>query len=381
MNCNTWLILLLCCLLAYCYSILTDLFHGAKLNWKKYAALTAVFALAILATVLANLQHYIGAPVLGLFFGMAAYNIIPRFGPGFKEGTTFASKRLLSFGIILVGATLNLTQLMASVRALPLILFNICLAFLVAFLVGRQLLGQSVNICTMVGGGTCICGGTAIAALGSVLKAAADEIGYAMTAIFLFDIFSCLLYPYLAQWLALTPEQFSFLAGTAINDTSSVTASAQQFASLAGNEAYAAGAVSVKLVRTTMLILVVLVITLLSLRRQARLAAGTEKRLRVGSVIRQAFPWFILGFAAMALLNTFGVFSADFLPAFFKTGSKFLITCALVGVGFKMKFRDLFTKGARPLLLGGCTWASVALSSLLFIHLFADYVNSASLFS
>lgn len=381
MTSKTWMILLLCCLLAYAYSILTDLYHGVKPNRKKYVSLTVVFATATLATVLASLQHYIGAPVLGLFFGMAIYNIVPRFGPDFKEGTTFAAKKLLSLGIILVGATLSFTQLMASVRALPLILFNICLSFFVAFLVGRRFLGQSTNICTMVGGGTCICGGTAIAALGSVLKAAADEIGYAMTAIFLFDIFSCLLYPYLALAMGLTPEQFSFLAGTAINDTSSVTASAQQFASLAGDEAYAAGAVSIKLVRTTMLIVVVLVVTLITLHTQAKSASEDAGSQSIAGSIRRAFPWFILGFIAMALLNTLGLFSTDLLTAFFKIGSKFLITCALVGVGFKMKFSDLLTKGVKPLLLGGCTWVSVAISSMLFIHLFSGYVNSTGLFA
>lgn len=381
MTTETWLILLLCCLLAYAYSLLADLRHGGKPIGKKYISLAVVFGTAILATVLASLQRYVGAPVLGLFFGTAIYNIVPPIGPDFKEGTTFAAKKLLSLGIILVGATLSFTQLMASVRALPLILFNICLSFLVAFLVGRRILGQSANICTMVGGGTCICGGTAIAALGSVLKAAADEIGYAMAAIFLFDIFSCLLYPYLALAMGLTPEQFSFLAGTAINDTSSVTASAQQFAALAGNEAYAAGAVSIKLVRTTMLIVVVLVVTLVTLRTQARAEAGNTGGQSIAGSIRRAFPWFILGFIAMALLNTLGLFPEGFLTSFFKTGSKFLITCALVGVGFKMKFSDLLTKGVKPLLLGGCAWISVAISSMLFIHLFSGYVNSTCLFT
>lgn len=381
MTSETWLILLLCCLLAYAYAALADLYHGVKPNRKKYASLTVVFAAAVLATVLASLQRYIGAPVLGLFFGMAVYNIVPRFGPDVKEGTAFAAKKLLSLGIILVGATLSFTQLVASVRALPLILFNIGLSFFVAFLVGRRLLRQSVNICTMVGGGTCICGGTAIAALGSVLKAAADEIGYAMTAIFLFDIFSCLLYPYLALAMGLTPEQFSFLAGTAINDTSSVTASAQQYAALMGNEAYAAGAVSIKLVRTAMLILVVLAVTLVTLRTQAKSASEASGGQSVAGSVRRAFPWFILGFIAMALLNTLGLFPAGFLTAFFKTGSKFLITCALVGVGFKMKVSDLVTKGVKPLLLGGCTWVGVAVSSMLFIHLFSGYVNSTGLFS
>jgi uncharacterized integral membrane protein (TIGR00698 family) len=380
MNAQIWFIILLCCIIAVGYAVITDIIGKKKLTAGKYIALATVFTAAILATILANLQKYVGAPIFGLFIGMIIYNVIPNINPGFKEGTTFASKKFLSLGIILVGATLSFTQMAASVRALPLILFNICLSFGMAFIVGRLALKQSNNICTMVGGGTCICGGTAIAALGSIIKASADEIGYAMTAIFLFDVISCLLYPYLAIVIGLSPEQFSFLAGTAINDTSSVTASAQQYASLMGTEAFAAGAVSIKLVRTTMLIAVALIVTGFAVRAEAKATSVTESRISVRTTIKKVFPWFVLGFLVMAVLNTLGLFSGEFLPVFFKYGSKYLITCALVGVGFKMKFKDLFTKGMKPLLLGGCTWLCLAAASLLFINIFAGYVNSTHLF-
>lgn len=380
MTAQTWIVILLCCILAYGYAILSDVKSKKKLKMKKYLAITTVFTVAILATLLANLQKYVGAPIFGLFIGMLIYNIIPDFGSSFKDGTTFAAKKYLAFGIVLVGATLSFTQMAASVRALPLILFNICLSFGIAFVVGRLVLKQSSNICTMVGGGTCICGGTAIAALGSIIKATADEICYAMTAIFLFDVIACLFYPYLAIAIGLSPEQFSFLAGTAINDTSSVTASAQQYSVLMGKEAYAAGAVSIKLVRTTMLIAVASIVTLFTIRAQAKATAKTESKVNIGTTLKKVFPWFILGFILMAVLNTFGLFSNRFVMTFFKSGSKFLITCALVGVGFKMKFKDLFTDGLKPLLLGGCAWICVAVSSLIFIHLFAGYVNHTQLF-
>lgn len=375
-----WTTILISCILAIGYAILTDIKGKKKLEKKKYIAIIVVFAAAILATFLASQQKYVGAPIIGLFIGIIIYNAVPSFDKEFKAGTTFAAKKYLSLGIILVGATLNFAQMAASVRALPLILFNICLSFSIAFIVGKFVLKQSNNICTMVGGGTCICGGTAIAALGSIRKAAEDEIGYAMTAIFLFDVISCLVYPYLAIAMGLSPEQFSFLAGTAINDTSSVTASAHQYASMMGTAAFATGAVSIKLVRTTMLIIVALIVTFVTVRAQAKASAIEGDKVNVGATIKKVFPWFVLGFIVMAILNTFGVFSDSFLIAFFKNGSKFLITCALVGVGFKMKFRDLFTKGVKPLLLGGCTWVGIAVASMLFIHLFSGYVNSTKLF-
>lgn len=381
MTSQTWIIILLCCVLAYGYAILTDFTKKESIKVGKYLAITVVLIAAIIATFLASIQKYVGAPIFGLFSGIIIYNAIPKLSTEFKSGTTFASKKYLSLGIIGVGATLNFTQMVASVRALPLILFNICLSFCIAFVIGKLLLKQSDNICTMVGGGTCICGGTAIAALGSIISASAAEVGYAMTAVFLFDVIACLLYPYLAVAIGLSPEQFSFLAGTAINDTSSVTASAQQYASLMGNEAYGGGAVSIKLVRTTMLIVVALAVTIITVRTKARASKDTDGKIGYAATIKKVFPWFVLGFIGMAILNTVGLFSNAFIIAFFKNGSKFLITCALVGVGFKMKIKDIFTEGAKPLLLGGCTWLIIAIASMIFINLFSGYVSNAPLFS
>ena len=103
---------------------------------------------------------------------------------------------------------------------------------------------------------------------------------------------------------------------------------------------------------------------------------AVTKQASVGQTVLKVFPWFILGFLLMAVLNTVGLFSnIDGLSSLFKTGCKFFITAALVGVGFKIQFKDLFTKGIKPIILGGCTWLAVAASSMLFIHLFASYIG------
>ena len=78
------------------------------------------------------------------------------------------------------------------------------------------------------------------------------------------------------------------------------------------------------------------------------------------------FPWFILGFLGMAILNTFGVFPKSTSP-FFKKGYKFLVTTALVGVGYKINIKDLFTKGAKPMILGGITWCAVAIVAMSYV--------------
>ena len=128
--------------------------------------------------------------MVALLVSMIICNIVPKIDKDFKAGTTFASKKFLNWGIILTGATLSFADILGTgVKALPLIIFNILLAFTVALFVGKKL-GVSDNTSTLVGGGTCICGGTAIATLSRIIKAHEQEIAFAMAAIFLFDTIS-----------------------------------------------------------------------------------------------------------------------------------------------------------------------------------------------
>lgn len=344
------------------------------MNTKKLFAIALCVVIGITATFLGGLQKLVGAPMIGLFISMLIVNFMPSVDKDFKAGTTFAGKKFLSLGIILAGATLNFNEILGyGAKALPLIIFNICLSFTVAYFVGKKL-ELSTNTCTLVGGGTCICGGTAIATLASIIKAKETEIAYAMTAIFLFDIFAALVYPYLAGFLGLTANQFGFLAGTAINDTSSVAAAEATYNVL--NNLDLNLAITVKLTRTTMLIVLAVIFTIITVKNETKVNADAAQKTSVGKTVMKVFPWFILIFLIMAILNTVGLFSSiKGASTFFKKGYKFLITVALAGVGFKIKLKDLFTKGIKPIILGGCTWAAVAASSLIFIKIFASYVG------
>lgn len=351
-------------------------------NKKKYGAILLCLVIGFLAQQSTNWQSaafgrtVMGGPMVALLVAMIACNLIPKLDKDFKAGTTFASKKFLNWGIILTGATLSFADILGTgVKALPLILFNICLAFAVALLAGKKL-GVSSNTATLVGGGTCICGGTAIATLSRIIKAAEDEIAFAMAAIFLFDTLSAFTYPYLAGALNLTNNQFAFLAGTAINDTSSVAGAQATYVALNALDGFN-GALNVKLVRTTMLIFVALVWTIIMARREA--ASGKQSNESLLAVVKKTFPMFILWFVVMAGLNTFGVFSFSLAGStcsgWLGKIAKFLFASALAGVGFKIKFVDVFSKGAKPIALGGITWACVAASSMIFIHLFAGYVG------
>ena len=251
----------------------------------------------------------------------------------------------------------------------------------------------------MVGGGTAICGGTAIGTLSRILKAHEAEVAFAMAAIFLFDTLSAFSYPYLAPLLGMTANQFAFWAGTAINDTSSVAGAQTTYALINGLEDWN-GALNVKLVRTTMLIFVALFWTFCLAKKESTQGGGERESLL--GTFRRAFPMFILWFVVMAALNTAGVFRFNIVPAGMSEGlvkalsdfglvkigengvalskilaalGKFLFASALAGVGFKIKFREVFSKGVKPIALGGITWACVAVSSLAFVTIFAGYVG------
>lgn len=339
------------------------------------------------ASWLAGLQNVVGAPIIGLFLGILFSNILPAgFFKRIKEGASFSQKYLLKLGIILAGGTLSFTSIVGvGVKALPLILFNICWSFFIAWFIGRRM-GVTANTRILVGGGTAICGGTAIATLSPVVEAKEDEMAYAMTAIFLFDILAALLWPYAARAMGLTAWQYGILGGLAISDTSSVTAAGATFDALMGDgfvsyfngEALSGGdmAVIVKLTRTVMLVFVTIAVMLVRSFRNSGEDGKTNSGVSFGRRVLKSFPLFVLGFLVMALVNTLVGFSSVSigtmsLSSLLSKGYKYLIAVALVGVGCKIKIRELFTDGVRPVLLGGCTWLAVAASTLCYVLLFA----------
>lgn len=342
---------------------------------KKLLAIIICLIIALIATFLGGLQNLIGSPIIGLFIGVLIHNLHPNVSDEFNQGTTFARKNFLSLGIILAGGTLHFGTVVGfGAKAIPLIIFNICISFAVAFFIGKRL-NLSTNTSTLVGGGTSICGGTAIATISGIIDAKEDEIAYAMTAIFLVDIITALTYPYLAGLLQLTTNQFSILAGTSINDTSSVAAAEATYNLLNGIDSNLA--LTVKLARTTMLVVLAIIITAMVIRKQSKDQTGTEvKTESIGKTVLKVFPWFILYFLIMAVLNTMGFFDKiNGLPNLLKDGYKYFISAALVGVGFNINFRDLFTKGVKPIILGTFTWLALAISSLTFIYVFADFIG------
>lgn len=291
--------------------------------------------------------HLIGASVIALFIGMII-NSIKKPGKTFAPGLKFTSKKLLKFAIILLGASLSIgTVLKVGRLSLVVMCFTLLTCFGGGYFVGKAL-KLNWKLSNLISAGTGICGGSAIAAIAPVIDADDHDIAYAMSATFLFDMAMIVLFPIMGHALNLSDMAYGLWSGTAVNDTSSVVAAGYAFSEGAGDFA-----TMVKLTRTLSIIPTVIIFALINanLKKKAALASGqatdTSKKLNITKVI----PWFIIGFIALAIINSFGVIPAAVSGAL-KDLSKFLMVAALAAIGLGTSFKDMKKSGFAPMVHG-----------------------------
>ncbi len=311
------------------------------------------FALALALAAVAKLiesllpVHIIGASVIALFLGMGL-NAWRTPSDAVKVGLKFTSKKVLKFAIILLGASLSIgTILEVGKMSLTVMCFTLLTCFGGGYFVGKAL-GLNWKLSNLISAGTGICGGSAIAAVAPVIDAEDRDIAYAMSATFLFDMAMIVLFPIMGRAMGLSDMAYGLWAGTAVNDTSSVVAAGYAFSEAAGDFA-----TMVKLTRTLSIIPTVVVFAFISahLKKKEALAAGENADIRAEVKVSSLFPWFIVGFLALALVNSTGVIPAQ-LSALAKDVSKFLMVSALAAIGLNTSFKDMAKSGVQPMLHG-----------------------------
>ena len=316
---------------------------------------------------LGQLFPVIGGPVFAIVVGMII-TLLWKNQTSFADGITFTSKKILQYAVILLGFGLNLSEI-AKVGALslPIICSTIATSLIIAFLLYR-FMKIPANISTLVGVGSSICGGSAIAATAPVIGADDEEIAQAISVIFLFNVLAALLFPSFGGAIGLTNDGFGLFAGTAINDTSSVTAAASTWDTLHGTQgAVLAYATIVKLTRT----LAIIPITLMLAFWQVRQAKRSNEARRGSFSLKQIFPFFILFFVLASIITTVatmnGVDATVFNP--FKSLSKFFIIMAMAAIGLHTNIIKLVRTGGKPILMGFCCWVGITGVSLGMQHL------------
>lgn len=339
-------------------------------NWIRnvWPGVLLAFIIALPSWYLGQLIPVAGAPVFAILIGMIVTLFI-KDKTRIKDGITYTSKKILQYAVILLGFGLNLsTVLQTGAQSLPVIASTVAASLIIAFALYRVLAIPS-KTAVLVGVGSSICGGSAIAATAPVIEADDEEIAQAISVIFLFNVAAALLFPTLGDKVFhMTDEGFALFAGTAVNDTSSVTAAAAAWDGMHGGNTLE-GATVVKLTRT----LVIIPITLfLALYRAHKAKTGSGSG--AGGVkfsIAKIFPMFILYFILASVITTIagnaGVPSSVFSPL--KTLSKFFIVMAMAAIGINTDIATLIKKGGKPLLLGFCCWAGITAVSLAMQHM------------
>ena len=322
--------------------------------------------IAVPAWLLGQRFEVVGGPVFAILIGMVIA-LFWKDQKAAKSGITYTSKKILQLAVVLLGFGMNLgSVLQVGGQSLPIIVSTIATSLIVAFALYKALHMDS-NISTLIGVGSSICGGSAIAATAPVIGADDEEIAQAISVIFLFNVIAALIFPTLGGVLGLSNEGFGLFAGTAINDTSSVTAAASTWDTLHGtNGAVLEYATIVKLTRTLAIIPITLVLAFWR-TWQAKRGGGASS----GSFdIKKIFPFFILFFVLASVITTVstmaGVDAGFFQP--FKELSKFFIILAMAAIGLNTDIVKLVKSGGKPIFMGACCWLGITCASLLMQH-------------
>ncbi|MEU4237125.1 putative sulfate exporter family transporter [Actinoplanes sp. NPDC026619] len=292
-----------------------------------------VVVLGMAAVLCGKLVPVLGVPLFAVVGGM----LLSRFRrPGTKT-LELAKGPVLKASVVLLGAQLSLGEVVSvGAGSLPVMAGTLAVCLGLAWLAGRRL-GVPGDLRTLIGVGTGICGASAIAAVTPAIRARSDDVAYAISTIFLFNVAAVVVFPPLGHLLGLSQQAFGLFAGTAVNDTSAVVAAATGYGPAAADHA-----VVVKLVRTLMIVPVVLVL--------ARRRGGSR-----GSLV----PWFLIAFVGMAALPVPGS-----LQPVIHWVATLCVAVALAAVGLSTDVAALRRAGPRPLLLGLVLWIAVAATSL-----------------
>lgn len=323
--------------------------------------LLVCLAISVPAWFLGKLVPVVGAPVFAILAGM----VIALFWKDkakIRSGVAFTSKKILQYAVILLGFGMNLSVVAETgLQSLPIILATITTSLVIAYALHR-VMHIPGKISTLVGVGSSICGGSAIAATAPVIDSDDEEVAQAISVIFFFNVLAAVFFPALGALLGFdttSGEAFGIFAGTAVNDTSSVTAAASTWDSMYRlGSATLDKAVTVKLTRTLAIIPITLVLALLRARRAEEGAARVQ--------LRKVFPFFILYFILASVVTTaavgLGAPVSVFSPV--KTLSKFFIVMAMSAIGLNTDLVKLVKTGGKPLLMGLCCWVGITGVSL-----------------
>ena len=295
--------------------------------------------------------------ILAILIGTAFHNFVgtPAIA---KPGVAFSMRRLLRFGIILLGFQLTVSQIIeVGYHGFLIIAATLAATFVFTVQMGKWL-GVERKLTQLIAAGTSICGASAVIAANTVTNGDDEDVAYAVACVTIFGSVAMFAYPLLPPLLHLDPHAFGLWTGASVHEIAQVVAAAFQDGKAAGEFGTIAKLSRVMLLAPTIIALGWLASRNTALRNSAATASS-----------RPPMPWFVLGFIAVVGLNSLvGVPASD--KATIAAVTTFLLSVALAAMGLETDIRKLTARGIRPALLGAIAFLFIASFSLALIKLF-----------
>lgn len=299
-----------------------------------------------------SLSSYVSwvTPPVALFLGLAFALMCGQAYPKFNKKI---SKYLLQYSVVGLGFGMNLHAALASGKeGMEFTIISVIGTLLIGWFIGRKCLKVDRNTSYLISSGTAICGGSAIAAVGPVLKAKDEEMSVALGTIFILNAIALFIFPFIGHVLNIGQYEFGTWAAIAIHDTSSVVGAGAAY----GEEALQV-ATTIKLTRALWIIPLAFITSLIF--------KSKGKKMYV--------PWFILFFVLAMIFNTYVLDRSEIgmkLGAFINDFARKMLTITLFFIGASLSRDVLKTVGFKPLLQGVLLWIVISIATLLYIYWF-----------
>ena len=311
-----------------------------------YAGILSVLAICLFLGYVPGLEAFSSwvTPPVALFVGLAFALLCGQAYPKFNKKV---SKKLLQYSVVGLGFGMNLHASLASGReGMLFTIISVMGTMILGMFIGRKLLKVNRDTSYLISSGTAICGGSAIAAVGPVIKAKDSDMSVALATIFVLNAIALFIFPVFGNWLGLTQQEFGTWAAIAIHDTSSVVGAGAAY----GEEALQV-ATTIKLTRALWIIPLALVTSVIF--------KNGGKKINI--------PWFILWFVVAILINTYLLDSVPEVGKAISGLARKGLIVTMFFIGASLSTDVLKAVGVKPLLQGVLLWVVISVGSLAYI--------------
>ena len=311
-----------------------------------YIAILAVMTICLLLGYVPGMSSFSAwvTPPVSLFLGLLFALLCGQAYPKFNKKV---SKKLLQYSVVGLGFGMNLHASLASGKeGMIFTIISVIGTMLIGMFIGCKLLKVNRDTSYLISSGTAICGGSAIAAVGPVIKAKDSDMSVALATIFILNAIALFIFPIFGEWIGLSQQEFGTWAAIAIHDTSSVVGAGAAY----GEEALQV-ATTIKLTRALWIIPLALVTSVIF--------KNGGKNISI--------PWFILWFIVAILLNTYVLDSVPEVGKVISGLARKGLIITMFFIGASLSTDVLKSVGVKPLIQGVLLWIVISVSSLAYI--------------